>query len=117
MTAHLLLVSEMVISQKPFIFFYLTLIFLPLLDKFQDCLNMELGKKQKVAYFRLQNCAVNPEKNQSAISAVVSNPLRLDCEILESEKFNHVMWITPLGTIKVYTVPQIYMKSHFPKLK
>lgn len=62
---------------------------------------MELGKKQKVEIFRLKNCAVNPEKNQSAISAVVSNPLRLDCEILESEKFNHVMWITPLGTIKV----------------
>ena len=75
--------------------------FYPLLDKFQDCLNMELGKKQKVEIFRLKNCAVNPEKNQSAISAIVSNPLRLDCEILESDKFNHVMWITPLGTIKV----------------
>ena len=72
---------------------------------------MELGKKQKVEIFRLKNCAVNPEKNQSAISAVVSNPLRLDCEILESEKFNHVMWITPLGTIKVH----IYV--HVPNIE
>ena len=73
---------------------------------------MELGKKQKVEIFRLKNCAVNPEKNQSAISAVVSNPLRLDCEILESEKFNHVMWITPLGTIKVYSAPNLKRKKN-----
>ena len=72
---------------------------------------MELGKKQKVEIFRLKNCAVNPEKNQSAISAVVSNPLRLDCEILESEKFNHVMWITPLGTIKVCSALNLKRKK------
>ena len=75
----------------------------PPVDKFKYCFNDQIGQRQTVDYFRQQNCSVNPELNQTTISATVIDPLRLDCDILDMKKFNHVMWITPLGSIKVLT--------------